>query len=91
MDDETTPVGSEPPMTLGDLRIAVDFDLGRSMVPLATVASWQAGHIIDLALPTLSDGVEVTIRANGDVVGQGDLVRIDDRIAVRITRFTLRA
>jgi len=34
--------------------------------------------------------VEVTIRANGDVIGSGDLVRIDHRVAVRITRLFLR-
>lgn len=77
-------------ISLGDLKVAVDFDLGRSMVPLATVAGWQPATVVDLALPAVADGVEVTIRVNGDVVGQGDLVRIDDRIAVRITRFALR-
>ncbi|MBC8129614.1 MAG: FliM/FliN family flagellar motor switch protein [Rhizobiaceae bacterium] len=91
--DVAAPADAAEPsaISLSDLRIAIDFDLGRSMVPLGTIAAWQQGMVIDLALPTLTDGVEVTIRANGDVVGHGDLVRIDDRIGVRITRFALRS
>ena len=75
---------------LADLRIAVDFDIGRSMVPLSVLSQWQEGSVVDFQPPELADGVEVTIRANGDVIGSGDLVRIDHRVAVRITRLFLR-
>ncbi|WAJ30522.1 FliM/FliN family flagellar motor switch protein [Antarcticirhabdus aurantiaca] len=78
-------------LSLGDLRVAVDFDLGRSMLPLSTIASWQRGALVELGSPTLDNGIPVTIRVNGDLVGSGDLVRIDDRVAVRITRLSLRA
>ena len=71
------------------LRLTIDFDVGRKSVPLAALAQWQNGTIVDLEPPALEDGVAVTIRCNGDVVGSGDLVRIDDRIAVRVTRFLL--
>lgn len=74
-----------------DLRITIDFDIGRTSVPLSALLQWQAGTIVDLDPPALADGVAVTIRANGDVVGAGDLVRLDDRIAVRVTRFLLRS
>lgn len=84
--DAATGVDSLSPDALG---VTIDFDIGRLSVPLSALAQWQAGTIVDLDPPALADGVAVTIRANGNAVGMGDLVRIDDRIAVRITRFFL--
>lgn len=72
----------------GELGVIIDFDLGRTMVPLAQVQSWQPGAVVPLEVPMARDGIEVTIRANGQIVGTGDLVRIDDRIAVRLNRLT---
>lgn len=77
-------------LAIGDLRIAIDFDIGRRMVPVGELSAWQPGAIVQLDPPAIADGVEVTIRANGDVVGSGDIVRVDDRLAVRITRLSLR-
>lgn len=73
---------------LEGLAIVVDFDLGSLTVPLAAIESWQPGAVIPLNPPVASDGVEVTVRANGQIVGVGDLVQIDDRVAVRLTRLT---
>ena len=72
------------------LKITIDFDIGRIMVPLADVAGWREGAVIELDPPRSADSVPVTIRANGDVIGNGDIVRIDDRLAVRITRLLLK-
>jgi flagellar motor switch/type III secretory pathway protein FliN len=71
---------------LQELGVVVDFDLGRLSVPLAQVQAWQPGAIVPLEPPALNAGVEVAIRANGQMIGIGDLVRIDDRVGVRITR-----
>ena len=68
------------------LPVVLDFDLGRTTVTVAELESWQPGAVIALDLPAPGDGVEVTVRANGAVVGVGDLVRIDDRVGVRLTR-----
>jgi flagellar motor switch/type III secretory pathway protein FliN len=73
-------------MDAGDLGVVIDFDLGRTTVPLAQVQSWQPGMVVPLEPPAAEDGVEVTVRANGQIVATGDLVRIDDRIAVRLNR-----
>jgi flagellar motor switch/type III secretory pathway protein FliN len=35
--------------------------------------------------PQLADGVSVTLRVHGREIGTGDLISIDDRLAVRIT------
>jgi type III secretion protein Q len=84
---EAAPEAAET-VSLSGLRIALDFDIAQISVPVSTLSRWQAGSVVDIGLPALGDGLEVTIRAGGDVIGQGDLVRIDDRLAVRITRLT---
>jgi type III secretion protein Q len=75
---------------LRELGVVVDFDLGRMSIPLAQVQAWQPGAVV-LEPPALNPGVEVAIRANGQVIGIGDLVRIDDRVGVRITRLISKA
>lgn len=79
-----------PAIGIGDLSVAVEFDIGRVMVPLSELSRWQPGTVADLDPPQAGDGLEVTIRAGGEAIGSGDIVRIDDRIGVRITRLFLR-
>ena len=71
------------------LQVVVDFDLGHQSVPLSEIESWQPGALVQLDPPATGNGVEVTVRANGHVIGLGDLVRIDDRLAVRLNRLFL--
>ena len=79
-----------PLKTIDELGVVIDFDIGRMSIPLAQVNSWQPGTVVALEPPPLDAGVEITIRANGQIIGTGDLVRIDDRIGVRITRLMSR-
>lgn len=74
-----------------EIGVVIDFDLGRMSIPFAQVQAWQPGAVVPLEPPALSAGVEVTIRANGQMIGIGDLVRIDDRVGVRITRILSKA
>lgn len=78
------------PGSVGELDVIIDFDIGRTTVALADLQAWQPGTALLLDPPALNENVEVTVRANGQVVGIGDLVRIDDRIAVRLTRLTFK-
>lgn len=80
----------EVPGSIGELDVIIDFDIGRTTVPLADLQNWQPGTAVLIQPPALNENVEVTIRANGQVVGIGDLVRIDDRMAVRLTRLTFK-
>lgn len=80
----------EPAVGVGDLSVTVEFDIGRLTVPLAELSRWQPGIVADLDPPQTGDGLEVTIRAGGETIGSGDIVRIDDRIGVRVTRLFLR-
>ncbi len=74
----------EPPAGPLPFDIAVDFDIGRLVVPLAEIETWQPGAIVALQPAALREGVEVTLRSNGRVIGTGDLVTVDGRVAVRI-------
>lgn len=72
------------PADLGDVNIRLSFDLGHRQLPLTELQTLQPGAIFDLARP-LSDG-PVHIRANGTLIGYGELVDIDGRIGVQINR-----
>lgn len=71
------------------LDVTLDLDLGRVTVPIAELESWAPGTIVPLERPAVQPGIEVTIRANGRAIGVGDLVEIDDRLAIRLTRLSL--
>ncbi len=67
------------------LMLPVDFDIGSTTVSLADLDGWRVGNVLALDLPRPDEGLAVTIRVGGTPVGTGDLVRIEDRLAVRIT------
>jgi type III secretion protein Q len=63
--------------------VRMSFDLGERILNLGELASLQSGHVFDLALPAAQ---AVTLRVNGARVGEGELVEIEGRIGVAITR-----
>jgi len=75
-----------PSMPLENLPVTIDFDLGQTMVSLAELETWQAGSVVPLTPPPRGEGAAITLRANGQVIGTGDLIKIDDRLAVRISK-----
>ena len=80
----------EEPISIGDIRIALDFDLGRMQLPLSEISEWRPGSLVLLERADIRSGLAVTIRANDRVVGAGDVVLVDERIAVRITELYLK-
>lgn len=87
---EDTSDAIDVPGSIGELDVIIDFDIGRTAVTLSDLQAWQPGTALLIEPPALNDNLEVTVRANGQVVGIGDLVRIDDRLAVRLTRLTFK-
>lgn len=71
------------------LDVALDLDIGSVTVPLAEIETWQVGSLVALDPEIPRDGLEVVLRVNGRAVGAGELVRIDDRFAVRLVRLAL--
>ncbi|MFJ2481353.1 type III secretion system cytoplasmic ring protein SctQ [Pseudomonas sp. NPDC087598] len=69
--------------SLDQLPVQVSFEVGRQTLDLHTLVTLQPGSLIDLATPL--EG-EVRILVNQRCLGVGELVSIQDRLGVRITR-----
>lgn len=59
----------------------VRFDLGETLATIRTLQSLQAGYVFELPR-RVEDAV--TISVNGAVVARGELVRIGERLGVRV-------
>ncbi len=81
----TTPslADSEDLHELDQLPIPVSFEVGRRTLDLHTLSTLQPGSLLDL--DSALDG-EVRILANQRCLGIGELVRLQDRLGVRVTR-----
>ena len=76
---EDTPAVEDPS---GRLPVEVEFDVGKVELRLSDIAGLQPGYVF--ALPAHLEGANVTIRANGRVAGQGELVAVGDTLGVRL-------
>ncbi|NYZ62091.1 type III secretion system cytoplasmic ring protein SctQ [Luteimonas deserti] len=87
-DSDTT--GTDAPAVPEDpaarLPVEVEFELGRLDLPLGEVAALQPGYVF--ALPLHLEGTNVTIRANGRVAGQGELVAVGETLGVRLVAWS---
>ena len=81
MDDIESGDRDDPPGRLEDVQVRVTFDLGERLVTVGELAALQPGQALalDAEPPRL-----VALRVNGRLVGRGELVRIDDRVGVRV-------
>lgn len=70
---------------LEQLPIKLTFDLGEQTLTLAQLRELNTGHTLALTR-SLGDGV--TIRANGMVIGSGNLVDMDGRFGVMVTQLS---
>lgn len=73
---------------LEQLPIKLSFDLGEKTLTLAELRELNTGHTLAL-MRSLGDGV--TIRANGTVIGSGNLVDIDGRFGVMVTHLSTQS
>lgn len=83
---ETQPMTDDRPTDA--LTFVVQFELGQLDVPLGALDAWRPGTVVAFEPPQIADGVSVTLRVNGRAIGTGDLISIDDRLAVRVTHLT---
>ncbi|MGI9505283.1 MAG: FliM/FliN family flagellar motor switch protein, partial [Geminicoccaceae bacterium] len=84
-EESLAPGAVSPPAdaAFDDLPIKVVFELGRLELPLGQLQDIGPGHVFELDRPL---GEAVEIHAAGRRIGQGEVVRIEDQIGVRITR-----
>lgn len=71
------------------LQTSISFCLGSAHIPLSELETWQIGAAVPLPPEVSAENTQVTLRANGLVIAEGDLVRIDDRLAARLTKILL--
>ena len=72
---------TEKAASVDDLPVELVFELGEQRMPLSALKRLQPGYVFNLE-KTLEK--PVTVRANGRIIGYGELVQIEDRIGVRV-------
>lgn len=73
--------GESPASNLDELEITLLFDVGSREIPLGELKTIRPGYTFELEG---SPERPVTIRANGKRIGSGELVRVADRVGVRV-------
>ncbi|MDH5822035.1 type III secretion system cytoplasmic ring protein SctQ [Luteimonas sp. RD2P54] len=68
------------------LPVQVAFEIGRLEMRVGEVSALQPGYVF--ALPAHLEGSNVVIRANGEAVGQGEVVAVGDTLGVRLLNWT---
>lgn len=74
--------GNDPDALARRLPVDLAFELGRTELRVGELSALQPGYVFPLAGPL--EGANVTIRANGQAVGQGELVAVGDTLGVRL-------
>jgi len=74
--------GASAPFDMDAIPVRLTFELGERQLTLGELRLLQPGETFDLERP-LADG-PVIVRANGALVGTGELVEIDGRIGVTL-------
>jgi type III secretion protein Q len=71
---------------LDDIPVRLTFDVGEREISLGDLRSIQPGYVFNLGRDPRS---LVNIRANGRLVGEGELVDIEGRVGVSVLRLKL--
>ena len=67
----------------GHVELTVQMDLGSAPLTLDALQSLQEGFIFELDVPPAAP---VMARINGVAIGQGELIRIGDKLGVRLVK-----
>lgn len=78
--DETERAGVHP---LDAVQVEVEIELARLSLPLSALRSLAVGQVFDTAQPVDGDGI--VLWCGGQRLGNGQLVAVGDRLAVRVT------
>ena len=73
---------TDPDALARRLPVEVSFELGRTELRVGDLSALQPGYVFPLA--GALEGANVTIRANGQAVGQGEVVAVGDTLGVRL-------
>lgn len=73
---------------LDDIPVRLSFDVGEREISLGDLRSIQPGYVFNLGRDPRG---LVSIRANGRLIGEGELVDIEGRVGVSVLRFKLES
>lgn len=76
------PAAPDPDAAARELPVELSFEVGRTEMALGEIARLQPGYVFQI--PSQLEGANVTVRANGQPVGQGELVSVGDTLGVRL-------
>ena len=74
-----------PVASFDDIEVLTTFELAEQALPLHVLRNLAPGQVIELEQPL--NHTTVQIRANGSLVGRGQLVAVGNRLAVRVSAF----
>ncbi len=87
-----SPLSTDPadgaPIAIDRIPVQLTFDLGERTLALGELKSLQPGQALDLGRPLTAP---VNIRANGSLIGFGELIEIDGSLGVTITALAEKA
>lgn len=66
---------------LESIEAPVRFDLGETLATIGTLQTMQAGYVFELPR-RVQDGVAISV--NGALIGRGELVKVGERLGVRV-------
>ena len=69
---------------LADIRMDVEVELDRTVMAVRDILALEKGGVIAMQR---SAGETIDIRIGGAVIGSGEIVILEDKVAVRITDF----
>ena len=81
-----TAAPEDPDAGIRPLPVRVSFEVGALDLRVGELAELQPGYVF--ALPAHLEGANVVLRANGEAVGQGELVAVGDTLGVRLIAWT---
>jgi flagellar motor switch protein FliN len=71
---------------LGDVAIEVEVELDRKQLTVREVLDLESGSVMKM---TRSAGENIDVLIGGSLVGFGEIVLVEDTVAVRITDFNI--
>ena len=71
---------------LGDVAIDVEVELDRKNLTVREVLELEAGNVLKM---TRSAGENIDVLIGGSLIGFGEIVLVEDTVAVRITDFNI--
>jgi len=73
-------------LATADIPVTLVFEVGEARISMGELQNMQPGYTFQLSEPINMD-CPVTIKANGAVIGTGEMVMIDDRLGVQVHDF----